>query len=175
MIVCCTVITAPTVLNGKTPDSPGGSSRMTLTSYLLLDGTCKPAMEFYQTCFGGELTMTLVGNSPMKTAFPATMQDKVVNSRLVSGDIVISASDWLRPQEKPIQGNTVCLYLSAGSYEELKTVFNKLAVGATVTDPLREEVWGAYGALNDRFGIRWMFHAGKRAEPTPVGPATNGK
>src|SRR4029079_11494708 len=111
---------------------------------------------------GGELTITLVGDSPMKSVFPASMHHKVVNARLVSSKIVISASDWLRPQQTPVQGNTVCLYLSGGSYDELKTVFDKLADGANVTDPLKEEAFGTYGALNDKFGIRWMFHAEKR-------------
>jgi len=134
---------------------------ITLTFYLLLDGACKPAMEFYRSCLGGELTMTLVGNSPMNAIFPAAMQDKVLNSRLVSAGIVISASDWLRPQQTPVQGNTVCLYLSGGSYAELKAAFDKLAEGANVTDPLKEEAFGTYGALNDKFGIRWMFHAEK--------------
>ena len=146
-------------LNAEQPAPKGTPSMTTLTPYLLLDGTCKPAMEFYQTCFGGDLSLTLVGNSPMKAVFPATMHHKVVNARLVSGNIVISASDWLRPQQTPVQGNTVCLYLSGGSTSDLQMIFTKLADGANVTDPLKEEPFGTYGALTDKFGTRWMFHA----------------
>ena len=148
--------------NERTSSLKDAPPMITLTPYLLLDGTCKAAMEFYQSCLGGELTLTLVGNSPMKAVFPAAMHHKVVNARLISSSIVISASDWLRPQQTPVQGNTVCLYLSGGSYAELKVAFDKLAEGANVTDPLKEEAFGTYGALNDKFGIRWMFHAGKR-------------
>ena len=150
------------IVTAQIPNPKAAPSMITLTPYLLLDGTCKSAMEFYQACLGGELTMTLVGNSPMKAAFPASMHQKVVNARLVSSGIVISASDWLRPQQTPIQGNTVCLYLSAGSYAELKKAFDKLAEGANITDPLKEEAFGSSGALNDKFGIRWMFHAEKK-------------
>jgi uncharacterized glyoxalase superfamily protein PhnB len=32
----------------------------TLTPYLLFDGKCQPAMEFYKSCFGGALTLTKV-------------------------------------------------------------------------------------------------------------------
>lgn len=134
---------------------------MTLIPYLLLDGTCEEAMKFYQHCLGGELTLTLVGNSPMKTVFPAAMHHKVLNARLVSANLILSASDWLRPQQTPVQGNTVCLYLSGGSAADLKTLFDKLSAGADVTDPLKQEAFGTYGALNDKFGIRWMFHADK--------------
>jgi len=133
-----------------------------LTTYLLLDGNCKPAMQFYKSVFGGELTLTTVGESPMKYAMPPARHDKVLNARLISEGIDISASDWLRPAQKPIQGNMVCLYLSGGTFNELKTFFDKLSEGADITDPLKEEPFGTYGALNDKFGIRWMFHADKK-------------
>ena len=58
-----------------------------------------------------------------------------------------------------IQGNTVSLYLSGGSREETRLMFSKLSEGATVTDPLVEQPFGLYGALNDRFGNRWMFQS----------------
>ena len=133
----------------------------TLTTYLLLNGTCKQAMEFYKTVFNAELSITEVGNSPMKNYFPETMHKKIVNARLSSSIVDISASDWLRPNQTPVQGNMVCLYLSGGAPDELRTLFNKLSEGADVTDPLLEQPFGIYGALNDKFGIRWMFHADK--------------
>src|SRR6266566_8060757 len=73
------------------------------------------------------------------------------------GKLEISASDWLRPAQTPIRGNTVCLYLSGGTLDELKTLFEGLSDGAEVTDPLKEQFFGTYGALNDKFGVRWMF------------------
>lgn len=135
------------------------NSKMQLTTYLLLDGTCTDAMTFYHSVFGGELTMTTVGDSPMKAAFPAAMHGKIVSARLKSKVVDISASDWLRPGEKPVQGNTVCLYVSGGNADETKTFFDKLSVGAKVTDPLSKLPFGLYGALNDKFGNRWMFHS----------------
>ena len=131
----------------------------TLTTYLLFDGSCNNAMAFYQSCFGGELHLTKVGDSPMKNYFPATAHNRVVNAQLKSQSIDISASDWLRPYQTPIQGNTVCLYLSGGTVQELTTLFDKLSEGAAITDPLKEMPFGIYGALNDQFGIRWMFHS----------------
>lgn len=132
---------------------------MQLTPYLLFDGTCKDAMDFYHAIFGGELTMTLVGDSPMKGAFPAAMHGKVVTSRLKTRMVDISASDWLRPTERPIRGNTVMLYLSGGTPEETRALFTKLSDGAEVTDPISKQPFGLYGALNDKFGNRWMLHS----------------
>ena len=141
----------------------GGNEMTTLTPYLLFDGSCHNAMEFYKYCFGGELTATKVKDSPAKDYMPAVQQEKVLNARLRSGDLEISASDWLRPDQTPIRGNTVCLFLSGGTLQELKTLFEKLSDGAEVTDPLKEQFFGTYGALNDKFGVRWMFQTDKKA------------
>jgi PhnB protein len=138
------------------------SSTMHLSTYLLFDGDCKQAMEFYHSVFGGDLTLTTVGESPMKNMFPASMHAKVVNARLKSTVVDIAASDWLRPNQKRIQGNAVCLYLSGGAPAETTTVFRRLSEGADVTDAISEQPYGLYGALNDKFGIRWMFHAEKQ-------------
>jgi PhnB protein len=100
----------------------------------------------------------------MKGQFPAEQHNKVVNSRLTSGAIDISASDWLHPTRTPKQGNTVCLYMSEGAYKELKEIVEKLSEGADLAllDPLGEMPFGSYGALTDQFGVRWMFQGEKQ-------------
>jgi len=130
-----------------------------LTPYLLFDGNCKQAMEFYKSCFDGELTQIAVKDSPVKDSMPASEQGKVLNARLRSGNVDLSASDWLRPDRARVAGNSVCLYLSVGEREELNALFARLSEGGQVTDPLKEMFFGTYGALNDRFGVRWMFHS----------------
>ena len=153
---------AAKIHNKENPLTQKSNAKMTrLTTYLLLNGNCKQAMEFYKSIFNGELTMTEVGQSPMKGNFPETMHNRIVNAKLISPIVEISASDWLRPNQTPVQGNMVCLYLSGGTVEELKNLFSKLSDGANITDPLVEQPFGTYGALNDKFGIRWMFHADK--------------
>ena len=161
-----TLITGLLVLFGIRPQRTaeaapvtGRESAMRLSTYILFDGNCQSAMEFYRTVFGGTLTLTTVGDSPMKAAFPATMHQKVVNARLKSDTVDISASDWLRPSETQVKGNTVCLYLSGGTPAEAKAFFLALSPGAIVTDPIVAQPYGVYGALEDRFGVRWMFHA----------------
>ena len=129
-----------------------------MTPYLLFDGSCRQAMEFYQSCFGGELTATKVKDTAVKDHMPAVQHEKILNARLRSENFDISASDWLRPDRTPVRGNTVCLYLSDGTHKELQSLFERLSEGAEVTDPLQEQFFGTYGALNDKFGVRWMFH-----------------
>ena len=140
-----------------TVEKTNGEKMTTLTPYLLFDGTCQQAMEFYKSCFGGELTVMKVKDSPMKDHMPAVQQEKTLNAKLTKGNLEISASDWLMPNRTPQPGNTVCMYLSGGTFQELKALFDKLSDGAQVTDPLKEMFFGTYGALNDKFGVRWMF------------------
>ncbi|HVU45530.1 MAG TPA: VOC family protein [Terracidiphilus sp.] len=151
----------PLMENSK--EKPGEDAMTALTPYLLFDGNCKQAMQFYQVCFGGELTTMQVKDSPAKDYMPTSFGEKILNARLKSGNIEFSASDWLRPDRMRIQGNTVCFYLSSASFEELSALFDRLSDGGEVTDPLKEMFFGTYGALNDRFGVRWMFHANKKA------------
>jgi PhnB protein len=148
--------------NQKASGDKGHVQVTTLSTYLLFKGNCREAMEFYRSVFGAQLIQTSVGQSPMKNSFPEAMQNKIVNARLTGNNIDISASDWLRPAQTPVQGNMVCLYLHGGKPSELKAIFEKLSVGADVTDPLRIEPFGTYGALNDKFGVRWMFQTDQK-------------
>jgi len=134
----------------------------TLSSYLLFEGNCRQAMEFYRSCLGGELILARVKDTPAKQQMPESQHDKVVNARLRGSNFDISASDWLRPDQTPIRGNTACLYLSGGTFQELKFLFEKLSDGGEITDPLSQQFFGAYGALNDQFGVRWMFHTNSK-------------
>lgn len=130
---------------------------MKLTPYLLFDGKCAEAMLFYQTCLGGNLTMTRVKDTPAKDHMNASQQEKVLNAHLNTGTMEISASDWLALNETPVRGNATCMFVNGGTREDLHKLFDKLAEGAQVTNPLSPTYFGVYGALNDKFGVRWMF------------------
>ena len=54
------------IANAQTRKSKG-NEMTTLTPYLLFEGQCYEAMEFYKTCFDGELTVVKVKDSPAKT------------------------------------------------------------------------------------------------------------
>ena len=55
------------------------------------------------------------------------------------------------------QGNNVFLCLVCKSKEEIETLFSKFSQSGKVTTPLRQEPFGTYGDLTDKFGIHWMF------------------
>jgi PhnB protein len=130
-----------------------------VTPFLLFDGTCAEAMTFYEACLGGELTITRISDTPMKEQAPPEHLHKVAFAHLQSGTLEISATDWMHPTRSPLRGNTVGLYLTAGSYDELRPIFDTLASGADeqLLDDLRDMPFGTYGHLADRYGVHWFF------------------
>jgi PhnB protein len=137
---------------------------LTLTPFLLFDGTCAEAMTFYQSCMKGELTITRVGDTPMKHALPPAQHDRVVHAHLKSAAIEFSATDWLHPTRVPQQGNTVAMYVTGGTNAELREIFDRLSDGAdpALLDDLREMPFGIYGHLADRYGVHWFFNGPAR-------------
>src|SRR5436309_6042736 len=100
---------------------------LSCTPFLLFDGTCAEAMTFYHKCLGGELTLTKLGDTPMKAQLPTEKNNRIINARLKSGAIDISATDWMAsPEFDPKQGNTFAIFVVGEEYEELKVVFDKL-------------------------------------------------
>jgi PhnB protein len=130
-----------------------------LCPFLLFAGDCAEAMEFYQSCLGGELTITRLRDTPMKDQAPAELHDKVAYAELLTDSLQIAATDWQHQTRRPKPGNTVALYLHGASYAELRPAFDALAVGADpeLLDELRQMPFGSYGHLADKFGVHWFF------------------
>ena len=130
------------------------------TPFLLFDGNCAEAMTFYHQCLGGELTLTKLGDSPMKDQLPPEKHNRMINAHLKSGEIDLSATDWMAsPAFEPIQGNMSAIFVIGGTYDELKAVFDKLAEGADKEhfQDLHELPIGTYGQFFDRYGVQWIF------------------
>ena len=135
------------------------------TPFLLFDGNCAEAMTFYHNCLGGELTLTKLGDTPMKDTLPKEKWERLINANLKSGDIEISATDWMAsPAFDPIQGNTYAIFVIGGTYDELKAVFDKLRDGADQErlQELHDLPFGTYRQFYDRFGVQWIFKGDPR-------------
>ena len=136
------------------------------TPFLLFDGNCAEAMTFSHQCLGGELTLTRLGDTPMKAQFPPEKHNRIINAHLKSGAFEFSATDWMAsPEFEPRQGNTFAIFVIGGSYDELKAVFDKLADGAEKErfQELHEMPFGTYGQFYDRYGFQWIFRGDKEA------------
>ena len=134
--------------------------------FLLFDGNCAEVMTFYHQCLGGELTLTRLGDTPMKNMLPPEKHDRIINAHLESGSVEISATDWMAsPEYEPIYGDIFAIFVVGESYDELKVVFDKLSEGAKIDrfQDLHEMPFGTYGQFSDKYGYHWIFKGNRQA------------
>ena len=136
------------------------------TPFLLFDGNCAEAMTFYQSSFGGDISLIRTGDTPMKNQFPPEKHNKIINAHLKSGAVEFSATDWHADYLQPKPGNTFSIFITGDSVDELKTLFDKLAEGADKDTrtymELRDMPFGTYGQFTDKFGVSWIFRGPKK-------------
>lgn len=133
--------------------------------FLLFDGNCAEAMTFYHQCLGGSLTLTKLGDTPMKDLFPPDQHGRIINAHMSSGAIELYGTDWMAsPALDPILGNMSALFVLGGDYDELRTIFDKLAEGAEKArfQDLHDMPFGTYGQFYDRYGRQWIFKGDAR-------------
>lgn len=134
-----------------------------LTPFLLFDGNCAEAMEFYHSCFGGSLSVTRLSDTPMKAQFAPEQHHKVTYALLESGVVAFSATDWLHPVHQRQQGNTTAMYVTGDNFDELSSIFERLREGADqeFLVELEEMPFGIYGRFTDRYGVEWYFRGAR--------------
>jgi PhnB protein len=132
-----------------------------LNPYLSFNGNAREAMEFYQSVFGGELTMNTFGE--FGAPDPA-IADKVMHSNLTtSAGYTLMGSDT-PPGMDYNPGNTITVSLSGEEGDGLREYWEKLSEGGAVTMPLEKQMWGdEFGQCIDRFGVPWMVNIGQAA------------
>ena len=125
-------------------------------TYIHFKDNCQEAMEFYKSCFGGELMVMKVADTPM-AAQMSEMAHLVMHAQLEAPGMKLMASDWCAPSEyKP--GNNFSVYLECTSDEEQDRLFGQLVEGGSVNMPISDTFWGSrFGMAKDKFGIDWML------------------
>jgi PhnB protein len=132
-----------------------------LSPYLHFNGNCREAMTFYKQCLGGELNLMSMGESPMGNKVPPEQKNRIMHSTLKNGSFQIMAADMMGPD--PTTGGTaLSLSLEFDNNNELDSVFKKLSAGGKVRHAPKEEFFGYYADLTDRFGFDWMLVHAKR-------------
>ena len=129
-----------------------------LNPYISFKDNARPAMEFYQSVLGGELTVMTFGE--MGTEGPLATQ--VMHGQLETpGGITLMGADAPQEMVQVTFGDNVSVSLSGGPEDgdELRGWFAALSEGGQVRQPLEPAPWGdEFGMLVDRFGISWLVN-----------------
>jgi PhnB protein len=128
-----------------------------VTPHLNFRGDARAALSFYQSVFGGELTVVTYQDAHSVT--DASEADHVMWGQVATADgFRVMAYDV--PSHLPWDAGTRAYFVSVrgDSGPQVTALWEKLSAGATVSQPLAPSGWAPlYGMLTDRFGITWVL------------------
>lgn len=128
----------------------------TLSPYLNFNGNAAPAMKFYQSVLGGELTLQTFGESGM--AKSPEEKDRIIHAVLKNDTLSFMASDG-PPGKSVTIGDNVHMSIVGSDMSTLTKYFNGLAEGGKIDMLLAKQFWGdTFGMLTDKFGVHWMVN-----------------
>lgn len=128
-----------------------------LNPYLGFRDNARAAMEFYQSVFGGKLTLTTFKE------YHAS-QDPSEDELIMHGELITENGLTLMGSDTPksmdyTPGTNVSIALSGENEAELRGYWQGLVDGATDVMQLDQAPWGAtFGMLTDKFGILWSVN-----------------
>lgn len=127
---------------------------MQLTPYLMFNGNCEEALNFYVATIGGEIThLSRYEGSPAESM--SDDKNKVMHATFKGNGIQLMAADG----GQPVKSGSIHLCIDFHDVSAMENVFNALGQGGNITMPLEDTFWGArFGMLTDKFGINWMFN-----------------
>ena len=135
---------------------------MLVQPYLLFEGRCEEALEFYRKAVGAEVKMLMRfkdSPEPPQPGCAPGAADKVMHACFQIGDTQIMASDGECSGKPRFQGFS--LSLAVKDEPEADAVFAALGDGGQVTMPLTKTFFAPkFGMLTDRFGMGWMVMVG---------------
>ncbi|WP_141734891.1 VOC family protein [Oligoflexus tunisiensis] len=128
-----------------------------LQPYLLFNGNCRQAMEFYQKHLGGKLELMNFSQAP-EGQCPAGAENRVMHACLLAGELNLMASD-ATPDSAVKPGDDAYLCLSVESNEEAERLFKALSDKGRIIMPIAETFWTTrFGMFEDQFGRHWMIN-----------------
>jgi PhnB protein len=123
--------------------------------YITFDGTCNEALQFYTSCFQGEIVFIQYYDEAQKS--DSAVRPNVMHSEFKAGAIHFMACDKT-PGQNIHKGTNITLYISFNNAKKQDEIFEKLSDKGIVHMPLEATFWGSrLGILTDQFGIHWML------------------
>ncbi len=140
---------------------------MKVESYLMFEGRCDEALEFYRHALGAQVTMLMrykdnpepaAGQGCADGGGPGPTPEMVMHAEFTVGETTLMASDGMGSGKASFQG--ISLALSPANAADAKRYFDALADGGKVQMPLTRTFFSqAFGMVADRFGVPWMVMA----------------
>ena len=144
---------------------------ITTTTHLNFRGTARAALEFYQSVFGGRITIATYGDFGMPAEAPGASHvvfghvESAAGFRVMAYDIPGPASGAVAPAGETRRENGVTITdqpffvsVRGETLDEVQGYWAALSVGATIVEPLAASAWSpGFGMLTDGFGVTWIL------------------
>ncbi|MBM2618534.1 VOC family protein [Actinoplanes sp. LDG1-06] len=143
---------------------------ITATTHLNFRGDARAALEFYQSVFGGHLTVIAYGDFGMPKELPDA--DKVVFGQ-VTADSGFRIAAYDAPSHSPeaaaptattrengltLTGERFFVAVNGETADEVGALWDKLADGAEIVEKFGPSPFSpGFGMLTDRFGVTWVL------------------
>lgn len=85
--------------------------------FLTFSGQCRQALQYYQKCFGGELVLQTLGDTPEAWNMDKRMQDVVISATLTNNYFKLAATD-LAGDSGVVIGNNISILIECASLSE---------------------------------------------------------
>ena len=130
---------------------------MPVQPYLIFEGRCEEAIEFYKTALGAKVEMLMrFKEAPDQSMISPGSAEKVMHAAIKVGDSAVLMSDGRNTGKTSFQGFSLTLY--ARDAAEADKMFNALVAGGEVRMPLDKTFFAKrFGMLADKFGVGWMI------------------
>ncbi|WP_426445731.1 VOC family protein [Paenibacillus sp. S-38] len=130
-----------------------------LTTYLVMNGNAKEAIDFYQKALDAKLLFSQsFGEMPENPEFPLPESAKslISHAMIKIGDSDLMLSDTF-PGQPHQSGNQVTICISTADPSQARQLYDALSQDGQVQMPLQDTFFSpSYGIVTDRFGI--TFH-----------------
>lgn len=129
-----------------------------LVPYLMFEGNCEEALNFYSHILSGKVTIHERYDNPSMEV-PDHYRDKVLHASLDLGGQEILASD-IYPGVKAKKGTgDASLSITVRDADQGKEIFDQLTAAGHVNIPYEKQFWNAWhGSLTDKYGVKWMVN-----------------
>ena len=127
--------------------------------YLMFNGHCEEAIEFYRKALGAEVEFSMrfkeSPEPPPPGMVPPGFENKIMHCSFRIGTTTLMASDGCATGQPKFEGFS--LSISVPNEAEADRTFAALTDGGKIGMPLGKTFWSPrFGMVQDRFGVSWM-------------------
>lgn len=134
---------------------------MSINVYMIFNGNCEEAVGYYATVFGTEPPeFSRFGDMPSEPGqeMPEEMKSRIMHANLNIHGSAVMFSDAM--SDDPISvGKNINVTVLSNDLKKIANEFKRLGEEGNVQMELQETFWSpAYGIVEDKYGIVWMFN-----------------